>query len=282
MPSSVLHFDTVNSTYVKNTTTTMSTTNDHPFNTVFKLQNPIRNVSRISLKSVEIPVLFPNIRTGSTDTFQFIYSRYANNSDSSSITSKTYTITLSETNYTSIATLVADINTAIIATGIPYVYNAGYTAVYLTVETSGLIKIWSWGNEFKLVQTNLTKNILGIHTGDGTGYPNFYHATSFDPGYIEILGKSNLNPDNYVNMIINNTGTSSTNASTIPCSFKIPLNATNGYVYFWGENASFTQWIEPAQGTILSNFTVQIKDRFNNEINPYLGDYSFTLRIDSS
>ena len=52
------NFDTINSNY-------NSVYND-PYNTSFTLQEPLHNIKKVYLKSIEMPINFTNVRDNST------------------------------------------------------------------------------------------------------------------------------------------------------------------------------------------------------------------------
>ena len=90
----ILHFDTYldNATYFKNS----------PYDTIFKLSNPVKCIHKIYLKSLEMPIVFENIRDGNTSN---VFSIKINNTIK--------TATLASKNYTDINVLLTDINNAL-------------------------------------------------------------------------------------------------------------------------------------------------------------------------
>ena len=64
----------------------------------FMLNEPMQRIKKITLKSLELPVSFPNIRENSTNIFTFIFN------------SISYSIVLLEKNYTSINELLDNMN----------------------------------------------------------------------------------------------------------------------------------------------------------------------------
>jgi hypothetical protein len=91
----------------------------------------------------------------------------------------------------------------------------------------------------------------------------------------------NLNIDNYLNFIIMNVPTNNTNVNNFVCSYKIPLNAVNGSIYYNFLNSTYNQDIEINNvNYILDKFIVRIKDRYNNDINSQGADFSFTLKLE--
>ena len=94
-----LHFDSSTSQNITdvNNTTTITT---NPYKTQYLMNQAFTKIKRVYLKSLECPVGFSNIRTGSTNVFSFI------------LNGTTYNVTLPEKNYTAISTLLTDLNTA--------------------------------------------------------------------------------------------------------------------------------------------------------------------------
>ena len=91
----------------------------------------------------------------------------------------------------------------------------------------------------------------------------------------------NLNIDNYLNFIIMNVPTNNTNVNNFVCSYKIPLNAVNGSIYYNFLNSTYNQDIEINNvNYILDKFIVRIKDRYNNDINANGSEFSFTLKLE--
>ena len=101
MKDQTIHFDSIKSTYINYTTNTTQNVLNSGFSK-FTIKDRIENIKSISLKSFEIPIYFLNIRTGSTSTFSFI------------LNTVTYNLNLSENNYTTIDSLITDINTMIL------------------------------------------------------------------------------------------------------------------------------------------------------------------------
>lgn len=252
MSKFLLHFDTANSNYD-------ASTND-PMNTNFTITNPKRQIRSISLKSLELPISFTNIRSGSMSQFGIV------------ISGTTYSITLNNKVYTSVSALLTDINNAFSG---------------LTLPNSGVLTLSNVGNFllctlacsaptiFSIVSTQMSYYVLGLKN-TGTLITSGNNTS--------ILGNNNilLNVDNYIIMYFPSIPTStmtSTNGSL--CHFKIPLNATNGVVFYEGDNATFKQSVEITDSNyIFLNLKVQFFDRFGNSLINGL-DYSFTLEIDT-
>ena len=99
-----LHFDSLNA--IKSTDV---------FNATFNLQKTYTKIKNIHIKNVELPICFPNIRSGNlSNNLQF------------SINSVNYSTTITERNYTTISALLTDLNTAIATT----LTSSGFTLVF--------------------------------------------------------------------------------------------------------------------------------------------------------
>ena len=92
----------------------------------------------------------------------------------------------------------------------------------------------------------------------------------------------NLNYDNYLNMYLYNVSNPPIQANTNLCTFKIPLNASNGVIYYLSENSAFSQYVDFSNSNyIMTTLTVQIFDRYNNILMNNGLDWSFTLAIEN-
>jgi hypothetical protein len=88
----------------------------------------------------------------------------------------------------------------------------------------------------------------------------------------------NLNYDNFLIMYLNIPSTC-TSAGNKLISYKIPINAISGMVYYLGQNNTFEQSIIVSdQNYVLSDIRVQIFDRFGYSIIQAL-DYTFSLAL---
>ena len=230
----ILHFDTLLGSY----------NNNSVYDCTFILSNPLRNVQKIYLKSLEIPISFNNIRSSNnTNTFQI----------------NSYTITLNENNYTSITTLLNDINTQI---------HLVLPNISFTLNSNNKVSITNTGNPITITfnSSRLLSVILGFTK-------NIYSTVfSAENNYL-------LAYDNYISMYLQDIPVKSTGYSNQLISYKIPLNAVNGVVYFLQELNSFSQSVEITdQNYILNRFRVVVYDRFGCKLTNGL-DYSFSLAV---
>lgn len=246
-----LHYDSVNSNYIVDINNT-SSSSLNPYKASFPMNQTFRNIKRVYLTSVELPIAFYNVRTNSTDTLKFIYNGI------------NYTLILAERNYTTVSSLIFDINIKL-ATLNSNISLALSSSNRMTLSFSSVVS-------FSIIDTNLSKYILGFRGLKDTLVGTIYTASS---------SNYNLNPDNYINMYIptlNGFNASTTNQLS---TFKIPLNSSNNQVYFYQEAQSFKQWVDITDKSLTLNYlTVIITDKYGNNINPNGLDYSFTLCLE--
>ena len=231
----------------------------HCYNNNILINKPISNIKEISLKSIEMPLFFNNIRNSNNSTlfsFKFDYGSYNNVS---------LGITINENNYISINSLLYAINSAISSALVSY---SGLSIV-LSVVNTYYIQIDHNCKTLILNKCLLINNILGFNTVTYLVTPiistNFYC----------------LNVDNYLTMYITNlSGADSTNVNGRLLSFKIPLNTVNGNILYYGESSTFIQTISITDPKfILTSMHIMILDRFGFPINGGNAHYSFTLGV---
>ena len=229
----ILHFDTLLGQY-------NNSVYDCTF-AYFEQSAPIRNVQKIYLKSIEIPISFNNIRVSNgTNTFKI----------------NGFIITINENSYTSITTLLNDINIKVHLVLPNVTFGVENQKVVMTTNTT-----------ITFNNSRLLSVILGFTK---LYYPN----TSFsENNYL-------LGYDNYISIYFQDLPVKSTNNQLI--SYKIPLNAVNGMVYYMQELNSFSQFIEITDSNyILNRIRVIIYDRFGCILTNGL-DYSFSLAINNN
>ena len=283
MKEKVIHFDSIKSTYINYTKNTTQNVLNSGY-TKFNLKDRIENVRSISLKTFEIPIYFPNIRTGSTSTFSFILNMV------------TYNLNLSENNYTTIDALILDINTMILT----YVALELVTIV-LTINSSNKVLITIKNARpvtFTIIDTNLSKYILGLSSSNilldssaisittvttirGVSNTITMMPVLSSSSYYYLIGSKpyNLSIDNYISMFIPRISSSSCMGNNTNITFKIPLNSIYNSILFLNEYNSLKQEIEIYdKSLILNEIDVILYDRFGNNLNNK-DDYSFTLSV---
>ena len=312
----IIHFDTVNSNYNSITNSTMNS-----FNTNFKLAYTLRNVNKISLKSIEMPVGFYNGRISNTYLSFGILSSSPKPVSFNVPNKYTNTFTLNqsvlsnsaEQNFTSITDLITVINAYIVANWATYSvdlpppvfsFNTSTNKVQLTVL------LWfAYGDtvaatnyyKFVLNDSYLMNSVLGYNKNNvSVAQSTYYGAISINNGANPNISSSTYanssmqqfvytfnNPyslfnDNYLNMTLSNLPVVTANANQKPCSFKIAFNSTGNTYFFSAENTSFIQSILlDNTNFVLDSLNVIITDRFGNAINSNGFDYSFSLEIES-
>ena len=239
-----IHFDSVDSNYVD------------PFDARFQLFAPLRNVKRIHLKSLELPITFPNIRASGT----------LNQIVLKTNTSITYTVSIAEGNYNTLSTLLTAINNAFVgvipSTTVTFAQIGSSNRISCTATTSTF-------TSFTFIDTSLSKVVLGFR----------------NPTYGSLVVNSKvdfvLNIDNYISMYLSNVN--NINNSNRLCSFKVPVSSGNGVIQFTGDQSGFKQSIDlGSEGQVINSLQVKIYDRFNQQILSNNADYSFTLAFEFS
>lgn len=260
MKSQFLHFDSSTSNYILDTKNTSGNTKNC-YKSQYLCNQSFSNIKRVHLKSVELPYGFTNIRTGSTDILQFI------------LNGTSYSVSLNEKNYTNISNLLTDINAACLSKVTNIILTFGLTSSLinpnrLIITFSGSILT----NSFSIIDTNLSKYILGFRSSTDTLVGYQYSAS---------YSNYNLNFDNYINMYIPTFNCMSANQGGLFSTFKIPLNSATGQIYYYFDNNSFHQHVDITnEKMILSNMIVIFYDKFGNNLNPNGLDVSFTLLLE--
>jgi hypothetical protein len=271
MPLEYIHFDSLNQVYsTSNTFSTYTITAGsassapNAFNCEFSLPQPKRYVKKIHLRSVELPLAFPNVRANSNLNIITLATTFTGG-----VYSNFYSMTLPDKVYNDVNVLLSDIN-------------ARFLTLYPTVNiifsinsTKGFVQITStssaiFTSNIFVVQTNLTYLL---------GFRNPLNTLSTR---LTVAGATyQLNIDNYINMYIPSVQAATTNANNTLCHFKIPLNATNGIIYYQGDNSSFEQAINLQSSAIIQKLQVCLYDRFGYSINSAGIDYSFSLGFET-
>ena len=166
MTTKIIHFDSLNSvnnpTTIIDPITTNLITTYHSFNTNYMLSSQLQDINRISLKSIEFPLVFSNIRS-TMSPFGYTYT----NAVGVNIT-KSFNQTLPETTYPDIYAVVAALNTFMTtSSGLSISLMTGETVPVFSVITvnrdlrvSYTMSIYPY-NSFKLTETFFTSKLLG-------------------------------------------------------------------------------------------------------------------------
>ena len=131
-----LNFDTINSV----------DTNNDVFDTVFTLNQKYTNIKKIYLKSCEIPIGFPNIRSQNNTNILII-----------NINGTRYNCSVASGVYSTISTFLTALNTAITnaLTSTGFSFNIAASNNKLVINTTGAVVPYS------IVRNNLS-DILGL------------------------------------------------------------------------------------------------------------------------
>ena len=283
MKEVVLHFDSIKSSYINYISNTSQNVLNSGY-TKFQIKDRIDKIKSIKLVTFEIPVLFPNIRTGSTSTFSFM------------LNTVTYNLNLLENNYTTIDALILDLNAMILSyvaldlVTIVLTINS-YNRVVITIKNVRPIT-------FTIIDTNLSKYILGLSSSTllldsstvSTTTVTTVRGISSTITMVPVLSSSsyyymtgvcpyNLNVDNYISIYMPRLSQSSCQGTNTNITFKIPLNSIYNSIYYMNEYNSLKQEIDiNDKNLILTELDVLLLDRFGNNLN-LKNDYSFSLRI---
>ena len=234
------------------------------FNANFNLQTPLKNVKRIHLKSIEIPIGWNNVRANSKTNIIAVATAY----DAPTNTyTNIYSVSLADKTYSSITVLIADINTlfATLYPSVNIVFNVVNGYVTVSSTTSAVFT-----NYIYVLNTNLAY-MMGFRVGNSLSTRLTYAGTVYM-----------LNVDNYINMYITNLSSqASHNQNGVLCHFKIITNSVNSVVYYASENNTYSQSIEVNSHIPITNLNIVITDRFGFSLNSSGLDYSFTLAFES-
>ena len=257
---SVYNTNQTNNTFQFNANSTTDCPNS--YNIEWTLRVPIQNPKRIWLRSVELPIGFSNIRSNNGSNTMTI-------STSSTFASGNYTITLTDKIYTSLSSLITDLNTAFAPNFIFSIKTDGFIMVQSPTIASGTI--------IYVKPSILANTVLGFDSTNIYIDPN-YNTPTLPTRCGKSIGL--LNPDNYVNMWITNLSSSDTNNNGVPSSFKIPVSQINGTVMYSGSNAGYDAYIPVNTVNVINKINVVITDRYGFNICSRGLDWSCTLAIE--
>ena len=236
------------------------TTTSNPLDSSFILSDPLRRIKRIYLKSVELPINFNNIRNN-FNTIEFTFK-------GTTTATTSYILTIPSAYYTNISDILTVLNNQIKYHIFQTFTTDQFPQFSLNSNNTITCSVPVPGLTFSLTPSNVVSQILGF-----TNANNLIFTTSITSSRI-----FNLNYDNYLNIYFPNIPHKTNGFSNQLMSFKIPLNATNGSIYYTAENISFSQFIEITdENFILNNLKIQVYDQFNNLLNNNGINWSFTL-----
>ena len=252
-----LHFDSINAEYITDFNNLSGTPNS--YNSNYKLHTTFKNVERVYLTSLELPVGFVNVRKNSTDTLSF------------NVNGNNYNVVLLEKNYSTIGALIQDLNLACIGAvpNITITFTQSILPLRLSITLSGTGTVSS----FNIIDTNLSMYMLGFRKKYDSLISNVYTAT---------YSNYNLNADNYLHLYLPNIpGINASMNGGSKSTFKIPFDSVSNNVYFFQEQTSFVQYVDCRNSNFnLSLLTAVLYDRYGNIINSRGFDYSMSLKIE--
>jgi hypothetical protein len=255
-----LHLDSATAAYTTDINNTTGVT-ANAYRAQYLFPYTFSRVKRCYLKSVELPVGFSNVRKGSTDTFKF------------ALNSTAYSVTLPEKNYTTIATLLTDINAALVGvvSGVTITF---WLSTSLTTPNRILITFTGGTavTSFNVVDTNLSKYIFGFRQAKDTLVSSVYAAS---------FANYNLNADNFINIYIPTLNGQNANMAGQQSTFKLPLNTITNQIYYYQSGSSFEQFVDITDSNLnISGLMVIITDRWGQNLSPMGLDYSMTLALE--
>jgi hypothetical protein len=142
----------------------------------------------------------------------------------------------------------------------------------------GLNGSFAINSDGKFVFTSLTgsRTITTVSPGDVLYYLGFVSGQTGSS--IVAQNNYNLGGDMFISIWIKNLYTSSSETPQI--SFKIPVNVSNGVIYYYAENSEFLQYFDVTEPVFsLDRLDIEVHDRFGNILDNNGVDWSFTLAI---
>ena len=198
----------------------------------FKTDN-LLNVKNIHLKSVEIPICLNNMRSP-YNVFYYSIAKLT--------TTSYYNFTLPEKVYTSIYTLIIDLN-ALIVTNIQPKLDIGETAPIFYVSSDYVNKLYithfTINTTINFINDGLMKYYLGYSDTILKSYSNI--LTTIKTLFI-FQNCYNLNFDSYYDLSFTNIPTLSKN-NNISCDFKLPINSIQNSIFYYNERNNYLQYM---------------------------------------
>lgn len=286
----ILHFDTVDSVgnydesfAGRKNGSGQNVTSFHTFNSKIKIATPIENIKSISLKTVEFPFCQFNVRSENDSNYIDYVVTYNGNTIYSDFT-------LRDKNYTSITTLLADINSAFAIDIAYYPVLNGFTVEFMlnpldntkikikakpSQVTGGLVF-----GQMEFYPSILINHILGVSYQE-SGNPDLFIGNVDTFSYMNCTNNYNLQPDNYFNLSITNIQTAPSNANGKMNTFKVPLSSTFGEVIYWSDSDNSEQKVYVDRpNTTFDYVNLLITDRWGFPVYSNGSQISFTLNIE--
>ena len=258
----LLNFDSIYSTKI----------NDNCYNISYKTDT-LTSIKKIFLKSVEIPICITNIRA------PYIVFFYSIRTMSNVITQ--YSFTMPDKTYTSIFTLLSDLNAAILINVQPKLQN-NEIPPFFSLNPNELNKInmtvTTNSSTFSFINNGLLfyylgYNINNVKTSSTSILLQKTTVFSFQNVY-------NLSLDTYYNLNFNNISSINKNNHSFFSDFKLAINSISNTVYYANELTSNSQHILINDKNLnLSRIDITLTDRYNNILYSPI-DWSLTLEFE--
>ena len=256
----IIHYDTINAIKIDN----------NPMNSTFILKEKLLNLSKITLKSIELPISIFNIR----NPYNFLRFQMIVNGVTS-----IKTITMLNKSYIDIFLFLTDLNNLL--------------KDNITLNSDEIIPQFTFSSELNKLIIKTTLNTSSIIFYD-EGLIFYYLGrinSAILPSKTLISGSLflntytllfcyNLSFDIYLNMHITNVLTECSNNNGNPSTFKICVDSITNTINYTGENNSYIKFVNLPMNTNLSNLNIIFYDRYNNPLNNNNYDYSFTLEFE--
>jgi hypothetical protein len=238
--------------------------NLHPYNLYFPLSSPMLNITKILLKSVEIPISLPNIR--SLNTSSIISLTYT----IGTVIDKTYSFDIGSGFYTGLVPLLSAINT-------------GFTTLNTTSGSgSPTISFATTTNDLGQTVLNITHNCESIKFNNTvlTNYILRLPLTTNTTSPIKTKYLPTLYPETHLYMYILNLPTKILNNKQ--ASFKIPLSngySTSGTTLYYSDSNKHQFITITNNNFLLDKLDIRIVDKFGYNVTGYY-HWSFSLIIE--
>ena len=230
------------------------TNGKNTFDTKFILNDSLKKMKKITLKSMELPITFSNIRYGVNDVLTFM------------LNNTSYSIAIMEKNYTTIYDILDALNSQL------QPFNG--TTMQFMVNSKSQVYVYFTGTaitSFSIMETNLSRFILGFRSYD------VLTSISSSSSYIASCRYS-MSMDTFITIFISNL--EHNNIHNNCQTFKIAFQSEYGQMFFYNENMTYSQFICDFNKTqVCNNLMVKILDRFGNQLVSNI-DYSMTLFVE--
>ena len=234
----------------------------HPYNLYFPLVNPITNINRIYLKSVEMPIALFNIRNSGTMnlfTVDWIIGGF----------DKSGRFRIAPGLYPSISNLIsAGVNNAVVNIAIT---SSNPCAMSFTTTTTS--------NGFTVCQLTHNASSFTINDSFFMNYILGFSSGTYTDSVIVGTTPINIFPDTHLYMFISNLHSNNNNAKL--ASFKIPLGSYSSppsYTHYEENNEQQLITVNN-KSFLLDKLNIIIYDKFGYAITGYL-DWSFSIFVE--